>query len=279
MNNNVVDKVFDSSNYSHITQNAALLFPDDLPVLLVWFLRQFLFSEYFLLVKDNRGMNRMQSNNLEESTKGLLRNALEILHPEWPVDLRIEKVNIFLDLLPEIKRISITDLQAAYDGDPAAECYEEIVWTYPGFFAINVYRTAYELHRLGIRLLPRMMSEYAHSKTGIDIHPGAQIGKAFFIDHGTGVVIGETTEIGDHVKLYQGVTLGALSTRGGQKLKKKKRHPTISDGVTVYAGASILGGNTLIGEGAVIGCNAFITESVDKGIKISNELRGAKNES
>lgn len=274
MNNCVVDQTLNQSIQSYLQQSAALIFPDDFPVILVRFLRRFLFIEYFLSDGEIRGINRRQPKDFEMGIKELLMNALEILHPEWPVDYRIEKVKIYLDRLPEIKRISITDLQAAYDGDPATECYEEIVWTYPGFFAINVYRTAHELHSLGVRLLPRMMSEYAHSKTGIDIHPGAQIGRSFFIDHGTGVVIGETTEIGDHVKLYQGVTLGALSTRGGQKLKKKKRHPTISDGVTVYAGASILGGNTMIGEDAVIGCNAFITESVDKGSKICNEIRG-----
>ena len=144
-----------------------------------------------------------------------------------------------------------------FDGDPAAYNYNEIILCYPGLLAITTNRIAHELHLLGVPLIPRMMTEHAHSKTGIDIHPGATIGKNFFIDHGTGIVVGETTIIGDNVKVYQGVTIGALSTRGGQKLKGVKRHPTIEDNVIIYAGASILGGETVIGRGAVIGSNAF----------------------
>lgn len=162
-----------------------------------------------------------------------------------------------------------TDLQAAYDGDPAARSKDEIVFSYPGLYAITVYRLAHELFLLGVPLIPRMMTEQAHSKTGIDIHPGATIGKYFFIDHGTGIVIGETTIIGCHVKLYQGVTLGALSTKGGQKLRDVRRHPTIGDNVTIYSGASILGGETVIEEGVVIGGNSFITQSIKKGTKVS----------
>jgi len=153
-------------------------------------------------------------------------------------------------------------LEAAYDGDPAAFNKPEIIFSYPGLYAIMVNRIAHELYLLNVPLLPRIMTEYAHTKTGIDIHPGATLGKYFFIDHGTGIVIGETTEIGDNVKIYQGVTLGALSTRDGQKLHGKKRHPTIEDNVTIYAGASILGGNTVIGHDTVIGGNAFITTSI-----------------
>ena len=176
---------------------------------------------------------------------------------------------LFLHKIPQIREYVNTDLEATLDGDPAAGSYEEIVLAYPGLFASTVNRIAHELHRLGIPLLPRLMTEYAHSITGVDIHPGATIGKYFFIDHGTGVVIGETTVIGEHVKLYQGVTLGALSTRGGQKLKDVKRHPTIEDYVTIYSGASILGGKTVIGRGSVIGGNAFITSSVAPGSRIS----------
>ena len=161
------------------------------------------------------------------------------------------------------------DVDAAYDGDPAAYNKDEIIYSYPGLFAILVSRIAHQLHLLGVPLLPRIMTEYAHSQTGIDIHPGASLGRYFFIDHGTGIVIGETTEIGDNVKVYQGVTLGALSTRGGQSLKSKKRHPTICDNVTIYSGASILGGETVIGRGAVIGANAFITRSIPEGAKVS----------
>ena len=154
----------------------------------------------------------------------------------------------FLEKLPEIRAFVETDLQAAYDGDPAAYNKDEIICTYPGLYAIFTSRIAHELFLLGVPLIPRIMTEHAHSLTGIDIHPGVQIGKYFFIDHGTGIVIGETTVIGNNVKIYQGVTLGALSTRGGQKLRNKKRHPTIRDNVTIYSGASILGGETVVGK-------------------------------
>lgn len=160
-------------------------------------------------------------------------------------------------------------MQAAYDGDPAASSTDEIIFSYPGIFAITVYRIAHELYLLEVPMIPRIMTEYAHSITGIDIHPGAQTGKYFFIDHGTGIVIGETTVIGDYVKIYQGVTLGALSTRKGQQLKGVKRHPTIGNNVTIYSGTSILGGETIIGDGATIGGNAFIVSSVDAGLKVS----------
>ncbi len=175
----------------------------------------------------------------------------------------------FLKKIPQMRNLLATDAQAGYDGDPAAYNTDEIIVSYPGFYAVTVYRIAHELHVLGVPLIPRIMTEHAHNRTGIDIHPGAKIGKYFFIDHGTGVVIGETTEIGDYVKIYQGVTLGALSTRGGQSLRNKKRHPTIEDNVTVYSGASILGGETRIGEGAVIGSNAFITSSVPSQTRVS----------
>ena len=175
----------------------------------------------------------------------------------------------FMGKIPKIREYIETDVQAAYDGDPAAYNKDEIIYSYPGLFAILVNRIAHELWLLRIPIIPRIMTEYAHSETGIDIHPGATIGKYFFIDHGTGIVVGETTVIGDSVKIYQGVTLGALSTRGGQALKNKKRHPTIEDNVTIYSGASILGGNTVIGKGAVIGGNAFITKSVPAGAKVS----------
>ena len=168
----------------------------------------------------------------------------------------------FLQTIPAVRAMVQTDLQAAFDGDPAATSKDEIVFSYPGLFAITVYRLAHELELLKVPMIPRMMTEHAHSVTGIDIHPGATIGRFFFIDHGTGIVIGETTVIGENVKIYQGVTLGGLSTRGGQSLRGKKRHPTIEDNVTIYANAAILGGDTVIGAGCVIGSSAFITESV-----------------
>ena len=168
----------------------------------------------------------------------------------------------FFGRIPQIRATVQTDLQAAYDGDPAATGMAEIIFAYPGLFAITVYRLAHELYTLKVPMLPRIMTEYAHSVTGIDIHPGATIGTYFFIDHGTGIVVGETTVIGENVKIYQGVTLGGLSTRGGQSLRGKRRHPTIEDNVTIYANASILGGDTVIGKGCVIGANSFITKSV-----------------
>lgn len=164
--------------------------------------------------------------------------------------------------LPGIQRMLYKDIQAAFDGDPAAQSKEEIIYSYPGFFAIWVYRIAHELYMMDVPLIPRIMTEYAHSRTGVDLNAGATVGEYFFIDHATGVVIGETTVIGNHVKIYQGVTLGALSTRGGQRLAGVKRHPTIEDNVTIYANACVLGGETVIGEDSVIAGSAFVTESI-----------------
>lgn len=175
----------------------------------------------------------------------------------------------FIGRLPALRDVLATDIHAAYDGDPAAYNTDETIFSYPGVFAITVNRIAHELFVLGVPMIPRIMTEHAHSLTGIDIHPGATIGSYFFIDHGTGVVIGETTVIGSGAKIYQGVTLGGLSTRGGQTLRNKKRHPTLGDNVTVYSGASILGGETIIGDGAVIGSNAFITSSVPAGTRVT----------
>lgn len=175
----------------------------------------------------------------------------------------------FLDKVPEIRGKLATDVQAAFDGDPAATSKDEIIFSYPGIYATSLHRIAHELFLMNVPFIPRILSEYAHSITGIDIHPGATIGKYFFIDHGTGVVIGETTHIGNNVKIYQGVTLGALSTRGGQTLRGVKRHPTLEDDVTVYSGASILGGETVVGSSAVIASNVFVTKSIPKGTKVS----------
>jgi serine O-acetyltransferase len=182
-----------------------------------------------------------------------------------------------VERIPAIRKMLEGDVQAAYDGDPAAKSFDEIIFSYPGMKAIMVHRVAHELFLQGIPLLPRIMSEYAHALTGIDIHPGAKIGKHFFIDHGTGVVIGETTVIGDNVKIYQGVTLGALSfpkDEKGNLLRGVKRHPTIEDGVTIYAGATVLGGDTVIGAGSTIGGNVWITKSVPAGTKVVIEPPG-----
>lgn len=175
----------------------------------------------------------------------------------------------FIEKIPQIREYLETDLLATYDGDPAASSFEEIIIAYPGLIAITIYRMAHELYLLNVPVIPRLMTEFAHSRTGIDIHPGATIGKNFFIDHGTGIVVGETSIIGENVKIYQGVTIGALSTRGGQKLSGKKRHPTIEDNVVIYAGASILGGETVIGKNSVIGGNTFITSSVPADTRVS----------
>ena len=170
--------------------------------------------------------------------------------------------DLFFAALPEIKRTLLTDAEAIYEGDPACSSKEEAILTYPGFFAILTYRIAHVLRTLGLAFVARVLSEYAHSRTGIDINPGAEIGESFFIDHGTGIVVGETAVIGKRVKLYQGVTLGALSLREGRKLSGKKRHPTVEDDVTIYSGASIFGGDTIIGRGSTVGSNAYITDSI-----------------
>lgn len=186
------------------------------------------------------------------------------------LELDAQKISMdFFRQIPKIREYVETDVIAAFEGDPAAFNYNEIILCYPGLYAITTNRIAHELFTLGVPLIPRMMTEYAHGRTGIDIHPGATIGKYFFIDHGTGIVIGETTEIGEYVKIYQGVTLGGLSTRGGQSLKGTKRHPTIKDRVTIYSGASIFGGETVIGEGAVIGSSVFITSSIEEGARVT----------
>lgn len=180
--------------------------------------------------------------------------------------------NCFVAEIPSIREMLVSDVQAAYYGDPAAHTYAEIMLSYPGLQAITVNRIAHVLYELDVPLIPRIMSEWAHTITGIDIHPGAQIGRSFFIDHGTGVVIGETCEIGDNVKLYQGVTLGARSfplDEEGNPIKEIKRHPTLEDDVVVYANATILGGDTVIGRGAVIGSNVWLLESVPAGSTVT----------
>jgi serine O-acetyltransferase len=183
-----------------------------------------------------------------------------------------EVVTAFLERLPDVMQSIAADVGAAYEGDPAATCLEEVVLAYPGVKAVFTYRIANLLFRLGVPLVPRIMTEFAHNETGVDIHPGATIGREFFIDHGTGVVIGETTVIGDRVKLYQGVTLGALSfprdAKGGL-VRGTKRHPTLEDDVVVYAGATILGGDTVVGRGSVIGGNVWLTTSVPPGSKVT----------
>ena len=210
---------------------------------------------------------------IEESLRRQLREALLFRDPglaQADLDTQVDEIcSAFFNKLPEIQRVLMTDVQAAFDGDPAAQSKEEIIFSYPGFFAIFVYRIAHELYVQKVPLIPRIMSEYAHSGTGVDINSGAEIGDYFFIDHATGVVIGETTKIGSHVKVYQGVTLGALSTRAGQALAGVKRHPTIEDNVTIYSNASVLGGETVVGEGSIIAGSAFVISSVPAGSRVT----------
>ncbi len=177
----------------------------------------------------------------------------------------------FMKSLPAIRALVALDVEAAFDGDPAAQGAEEIVLAYPAIRALSIHRIAHVLYDLGVPLLPRIMSEYAHDRTGIDIHPGARIGERFFIDHGTGVVIGETALIGKRVRIYQGVTLGATSLKHAGSLRGVKRHPTVEDDVTIYAGATILGGETVIGAGSVIGGNVWLTDSVPPGTRMLAE--------
>ena len=196
--------------------------------------------------------------------------ALRVDRTEQEAQEKAQELSLqFFRAIPGIRAIAQTDVEAFYDGDPAAFSTDEIVFCYPGLFAITVYRLAHVLYMLKVPMLPRIMTEHAHSVTGIDINPGATIGEYFFIDHGTGVVVGETTEIGNNVKLYQGVTLGALSTRKGQQLANVKRHPTIRDNVTIYSNSTVLGGETVVGENTIIGGNTFITESIPANTKVS----------
>ena len=241
-------------------------------------LRQIMFPGYF--EEENLGttvpeyfvghnLNKLY-NSLRNQIKAAFMQQARQDANEKEIDAHAKEICIdFFSSLSEIQTLLSKDIQAAFDGDPAAKSKEEIIFCYPGLFAIFVYRIAHPLYKLHVPFIPRIMSEYAHNHTGIDINPGADIGEYFFIDHGTGVVIGETTRIGNNVKIYQGVTLGALSTRSGQLLRDVKRHPTIEDNVTIYSGASILGGETVIGKGSVIGGNAFITESIAAGTRVT----------
>jgi serine O-acetyltransferase len=174
--------------------------------------------------------------------------------------------------LPTLRALLLEDVQAAYDGDPAATCLDEVVLAYPGLRAVTVHRIAHELYAMGVPLLPRMMSEWAHGETGADIHPGAQIGRSFFVDHATGVVVGETARIGDHVKLYQGVTLGALShprDAQGRVIRDTRRHPTVEDGATLYANATVLGGSTVVGADSIVGGSVFLTKTIPRRARVA----------
>ena len=220
-------------------------------------------TKQLVLMRPERSALRSEVPYLAERLRDLLR-AVALPDGAYPREL----VEQFLPSLPAIRSLLSEDVEAAYEGDPAARSFAEIVAAYPSIRAIAIHRIAHELQGLRVPILPRMMAEHAHDRTGIDIHPGARIGRRFFIDHGTGVVIGETTVIGDRVRIYQGVTLGARSPRHGESLRGRKRHPTIEDDVTIYAGATILGGETTIGRGSVIGGNVWLTESIPPDSKV-----------
>jgi len=219
-----------------------------------------IFPGYVESFTDLKDYLNSKVDNIKKSLYNLLKGIEKITNKKVNKDEVIEK---FFESIPEIDRIIQTDIQALFDGDPACKSKSEIILCYPGLKAIFIYRVAHVLYTLEFPILARIVSEYAHSKTGVDIHPGAKIDEYFFIDHATGIVIGETCEIGKHVKVYQGVTLGALSLGKGQALSGSKRHPTVKDNVTIYSGASIFGGDTVIGKNTTIGSNAFVTESVE----------------
>ena len=213
------------------------------------------------------GLERLRALLLDRTGDEQLASELEVVHGML-ASVVCAKATRVIGRLPELRHCIALDVEAALDGDPAAKTYGEIVAAYPSILAVSTYRIAHVLYELGEPVVARMMVEEAHGRTGIDIHPGATLGCHFFIDHGTGVVIGETTEIGNRVKLYHGVTLGAFSTRKGRKLAGVKRHPTIGDDVTIYPNATILGGNTVVGEGCVIGANVWLAESVPPYTKV-----------
>lgn len=238
-------------------------------------LRAVLFPGYFRIDTGACAFPEYYAGSLLNNLYDALKEQIEIAilyqgEEKEKAQLRAEEITgQFVKRLPEIQKMLLKDVQAGFDGDPAAKSKEEIIFSYPGFYAIYVYRIAHELYLEKVPFIPRIMLEFAHGKTGIDINPGATIGEYFFIDHGTGVVIGETTKIGNNVKIYQGVTLGALSTRMGQQLADVKRHPTIEDNVTIYSNSTVLGGETVIGENTIIGGNTFITESIPANTKVS----------
>ncbi len=289
----LIDKIVDSYAGEHRMQHIDSTF---LPhrrrtIEVVETLRQIIFPGFF-------DENRVSSAGLRQHVGRLLQGAGQLLHEQIRQALRYEMnrhegglgdrgekcdhraakhVTTFLDQLPMVRQRLTLDVRATFQGDPASVSTDENIFCYPGIDAIFVYRLAHELYRLNVPLLPRIMTEYAHNETGIDIHPGATIGESFCIDHGTGIVVGETCQIGDRVTLYQGVTLGALSLKGGHdRWHGRKRHPTIEDDVTIYGGAIILGGSTIIGRGATIGGSVFITSSIPAEHMVSMDKHNLK---
>jgi len=272
----IVDAIVESCNdkecFAYV--NAEVIPSLEEVIEIIYRLREIIFPGYFgkeridpvtLSYQTGKAVSELFGVLAAQVTSSLRYDCLRYDRPCFQCSEQGQKeALLFLKAIPRLRRMLATDVRAAYDGDPAARSYDEIIISYPGVFAIMVYRIAHELYEQGIPLLPRIMTEYAHSVTGIDIHPGARIGERFLIDHGTGVVIGETTEIGRNVRMYQGVTLGALSLPkdAGEALRGKKRHPTIEDDVIIYAEATILGAKAVIGARSVIGGNVWLTEPV-----------------
>ncbi len=274
----IVESCYDEECFEHI--GAELIPSQESVIEIITGLREILFPGYFTKEKVDETNLRYQMGQSVDSLFEILSEQItlslrhECLRYNGPcvqcVTRGYKEALTFLEAIPTMRKVLATDVRAVYEGDPAAKSYDEIVFSYPGIFAITVYRIAHQLSDQGIPLLPRIMTEYAHSITGIDIHPGARIGESFFIDHGTGVVIGETTVIGKNVRIYQGVTLGALSLPkdAGKHLRRKRRHPTIEDDVIIYAGATILGEKAVVGARSVVGGNVWITEPVPPETKV-----------
>ncbi len=277
----IVESCFDEDCFEYV--NAEQIPSREAIVDIIYRLREILFPGYFwkeridpvtLKYQMGHSLTVVYEILAEQITNSLRYDCLRYNKPcIHCIDQGQREAITLLKSVSRLRRVLATDVRAAYDGDPAAKSYDEIIFSYPGIFAIMVYRVAHELFLQRIPLIPRIMSEYAHSVTGIDIHPGATIGASFFIDHGTGVVIGETTEIGKRVRIYQGVTLGALSLPkdAGERLRGKKRHPTIEDDVIIYAETTILGGDAVIGARSVIGGNVWLTGPVPPDTRVVNE--------
>jgi len=267
----IVDTCHDERTFAHI--NTAMIPSRDRIIAILDLLKDIMFPGYFgnqelygccMSYHLGEEINHLFGTLSEQITKSIKHNCLR--YSKECIDCTndgYEKTVAFIAKIPEMRMILADDVRASYNGDPAAKSPDEIIFSYPGLYAILVYRIAHELYLLNIPLIPRIMSEYAHSITGIDIHPGATIGSSFCIDHGTGIVIGETTVIGDRVKIYQGVTLGALSIKKDDSKKvSRKRHPTIEDDVILYSNCTILGGKTVIGEKSIVGGNVWLTKSI-----------------
>ncbi|MBO5790598.1 MAG: serine acetyltransferase [Clostridia bacterium] len=254
-------------------RNRSVIIPNRKEIIvIIKSLQQLMFPDYFRL-DINEGKTREE---IIDATFDLMKRQITAAFSFSATESSVDTETLAYDILaelPDIKKMLIKDIQALYEGDPAARSAEEVILSYPGFYAVSIYRIANRFYRKGIPYIARVMTEFAHEKTGIDIHAGATIGEYFFIVHGTGIVIGETTTIGNHVKIYQGVTLGAKSfelDENGNPIKGVKRHPQIGDRVIIYAGATILGGNTYVGEGTVIGGNVWLTHSVEAGTTVTN---------